>query len=616
MDVKQKIMGPDVARRLLLGWLLGTTAAYGALTEGERDLGGLEGLARVSLLRVILIAVCTAGALQWLGRYRDTARRERWAILAVYTVYAGMALDSSFSWGLLGGCLLLFVCLLVYGLRGWEDAPEPAGQRRAAAGWRWLTALLTAAFFLFTACWGIGRVYTFSAPTYDMGIFSQMFYYMKQTGLPLTTLERDGLLSHFAVHVSPIYYLMLPFYCLAPRPETLAALQAAVLASAVVPLWMLGRRHGLTGAQRTLCCAALLLYPAFSGGTGYDLHENCFLTALILWLFYGLDTGRRGLTVLSALLTLAVKEDAAVYVAVVGLWRLLTGAVADTAKRRRCLADGAALLGGALACFFLVTGYLDRQGQGVMTYRYENFIYDDSESLLTVVKAVLMNPMKAVSESLEWEKLPFLAMTLGPLLGLPLLTRRYTRYVLLIPYILVNLMSDYQYQHNIFFQYTFGSTAFLMYLTVVNLADLRGDLRRVLVLAAVCCLSAVCFGKMVVPEAAPYPTQAARYHDHYQRLWQTLEQVPEQAGAAATTFYTTPLSGRRELYDIRYGTAAHLLQAEYVVMNPTAEKDFQAYASRAGGDGYENLTVLLEQSGYTLWQEVPGYLTIYRREGA
>ena len=41
-----------------------------------------------------------------------------------------------------------------------------------------------------------------------------------------------------------------------------------------------------------------------------------------------------------------------------------------------------------------------------------------------------------------------------------------------IPYVLVNLMSDYTYQHDIFFQYTYGSTAFLFYLSVINYEDI------------------------------------------------------------------------------------------------------------------------------------------------
>ena len=44
------------------------------------------------------------------------------------------------------------------------------------------------------------------------------------------------------------------------------------------------------------------------------------------------------------------------------------------------------------------------------------------------------------------EKIAFFFLTMGPLLFLPLCTRRYERLVLLIPFLLVNLMSDYTYQ--------------------------------------------------------------------------------------------------------------------------------------------------------------------------
>ena len=318
-------------------------------------------------------------------------------------------------------------------------------------------------FFLFVSAWTVCRVRAFSTPTFDFGIFSQMFYNMKETGLPMTTVERDGLLSHFAVHMSPIYYLMLPFYCIAPRPETLQVLQAAVMTSAVLPLWKIGKLHGLSGLQRTLFCVLLMVYPAFSGGVGYDIHENCFLTPLILWLLYGIDKKSTSITAVSAALTLLVKEDAEVYVGI-ALWLLLRSVLRRQEGEKWGLIAGSGMLVGAIAYFFTVTGYLAENGDGVMTYRYNNFIYDGSASLVTVVKAVLMNPMKALYECVDEEKLKFIGQTMVPLLGLPLLTRRFERYVLLIPYVLINLMSDYQYQHNIYFQYAFGSTACLMYL--------------------------------------------------------------------------------------------------------------------------------------------------------
>ena len=79
---------------------------------------------------------------------------------------------------------------------------------------KWLTPrrswmILAAAaglWFLFTASMTILRYRLNYASAYDFGIFSQMYYYMDKGLTPLTTCERDGLLSHFAVHLSPVFY--------------------------------------------------------------------------------------------------------------------------------------------------------------------------------------------------------------------------------------------------------------------------------------------------------------------------------------------------------------------------------------------------------------------------
>ena len=88
--------------------------------------------------------------------------------------------------------------------------------------------IISAAVIAYITCL---RYKTYSAPNYDFGIFCQMFHYMKTTGLPMVTCERNELLSHFAVHISPIYYILLPFYYIFPSPLTLQIGQAVVLAS-------------------------------------------------------------------------------------------------------------------------------------------------------------------------------------------------------------------------------------------------------------------------------------------------------------------------------------------------------------------------------------------------
>lgn len=150
-----------------------------------------------------------------------------------------------------------------------------------------------------------------------------MYYYMDKCLSPLTTCERDGLLSHFAVHLSPVFYVLLPFYKLVPRPETLLVLQSLVVISGMVPLCLLTRAFGFTRPQ-TLCFGLMYcLYPAFMGGCFYDFHENKFLAVIILWCMYFLETGHFKSMLASAALLLMVKEDAPVYAACIGLYLFL-----------------------------------------------------------------------------------------------------------------------------------------------------------------------------------------------------------------------------------------------------------------------------------------------------
>ncbi len=613
MEEEKKTL-PDLIRKLAAAWLMAVLMEYFLLPAGLRNLSGLSGLTQMSLARVAAVtALLFTGMLLVPVRF-SSAGAERWCITVTFAILAAMSLAASRSWPYFAICCLLMLGFTIYSACGWDASPEPAGDTAPEKKtYLWVTAALAVAFFLFVSAWTVCRIYSFSTPSFDFGIFSQMFYYMKKTGLPFTTVERDTLLSHFRVHVSPIYYLMLPFYWLVPKPATLQVLQAAVLASAVIPLWKLGTVHGLKSWQKMAFCGLLLLYPAYSGGASYDIHENCFLTPLILWLFYGIDKKNAPITASAAALTLLVKEDAAVYVAVIALWLLVRSLLRNQKGEKWGVVAGAAMLAVSIGWFFLVTGYLANVGDGVMTYRYNNFIYDGSGSLMTVIKAVMMNPMKAVYECVDPEKLQFIALTVLPLLGLPFLTRRYERYLLLIPYLLVNLMSDYQYQHDIFFQYTYGATACMFYLAVVNLADFRIGWQKLGALAVAGAVSVGCFCANIVPVAVRYPRQCAQYSDYYQSIRDALDTIPQDASVATYTFYSTYLSQRDQLYDLYFYYEDHLLECDYVVIGEGAQ--YKRFAD-SGGNGKENLKAILRANEYEIYQEVPGVLTIYvnRRE--
>ncbi len=589
---------PRLARKALLAWFFAAGVCYLLLPAQAKDLSGTAALEALYPPGMALLFLGVLAGLLFLP-VPETA--ERYGIPAALALVMVPALFANFSWPLTAAVGLVLALGLAYARYGYgREAPAPPKPVHSPAG-VWV-GVLAVVFFVAVSLWTGARVLTFSAPSFDFGIFSQMFYYLKTKGLALTTLERDGLLSHFQVHMSPIFYLLVPIYALFPYPVTLQICQAAIMASAAWPLYLLAQRRGLPGWESFAVCAMLLLNPGYGGGAGYDFHENAFLAPLLLWLFYAMDRKWPYAAGLFALLTLLVKEDAAVYVAVVGLYHLLAAPVSRDGRFRGLM--GAALLAVSVVWFLIATGFLARFGDGVMTYRYENFFFGGKQGLFTVIQAALLCPMKAAAECLEPEKLGYLAFTLLPMLP-AVLTRRYHRLVLLLPYCLVNLMSDYTYQHQLYFQYSFGSLACLAYLAAVNLRDLPSW--RPLAAAGMVGAAIACFGFTVAPQGWYYSTEFVQYYDNFRAVSAALHAIPEDAKVAATTFYTTPLSQREVLYDLDYASKEHLFSCDLFALDPRWKDSFAKFG------GFDALKADLLSRGYAEWEAIPGVLVIFSK---
>jgi len=552
-------------RHILSAWLIAAAIEFLLVPTSLKSPTHMHSIAQMSLLRLLCITGVIAVTFDYLTRFQQFQRIERWILPGAFALLSVLSLITRWSLLLAGLCALVLVILCVYALRGWNNAPLPTPTpKKAKKRYFWLTLGLSLCVFLFMSIWSVCKHLSYHTYSFDFGIFVQMFHNMKTTGLPTTTLERDQILSHFNVHVSPIYYLMLPFYWLFPSPLTLQVLQAAVIVSAVIPLWKLAGHHGLSGLQRFLICSALLLAPALSAGVNYDLHENCFLTVLILWLFYGIDAKKLPTLTVAAVLTLLVKEDAPVYVAVIGLWQMVSGLLH---RQRWSIKTGSVLLGGAVVYFLGVTAYLANFGDGVMSTRYLNFMTSQDGSLLSVMKCILLSPMKAIYECATMDKIKYVIQTLLPLLALPLLTRRFERCLLLIPYVLVNLLSDYPHQFDILCQYNFGTLAFLIYLTVVVLSEWRLSRRRTMALLASVVASGALFYMIPLKKGVNYSLTYLYSRETYRQIDQILETIPEDSSVCSAPRFSPHIASRTTLYDLEYCSSEHLLGCEYVVVD-------------------------------------------------
>lgn len=395
-------------------------------------------------------------------------------------------------------------------------------------------------------------------PNFDFGIFCQMFHNMKETGLPLTTCERNGLLSHFAVHISPVYYLLLPAYMVFPTPYTLIIGQAVVVASGVFPLLLLCRRYGLSNKASMVMTLLYAAYPALSAGCLYDMHENCFLAPLLLWMFCAYEYKKTWLTLAAALLVLTVKEDAAAAVAIFALYVLFS---------RRDAKRGLLLLGMALLWFGVALWLLDTYGEGGMVGRYAEYQYGDG-GLLSIAKTLAVNPGLFLRRVLygtaqnPTEKLWYLVQVAVPLLPLLGTTRRFSRYILLLP-VVINLLSNWPYQYNITFQYTFSVSAFFLYLCVMNAADRKPVARRAGVTWAA--LAAVMLYTMVFWPSVTSAIQ--RYKNNIETcrtLDAVLETIPDDAAVTCSTFLLPHLAERAVLYEDVYHAE---MDADYLVID-------------------------------------------------
>ena len=448
-------------------------------------------------------------------------------------------------------------------------------------------------FTVFVGAVGVLRYKTFSSPNFDFGIFCNMFHNLRTHFRPVTTCERDVYLSHFSVHVSPIYYVLYPVYCIFPSGITLQLSQTVLLASGVIPVFLICKKYRLTNFGTVLVSVVYALSPVLVSGTNYDFHENCFLVPLLLWMFYFFEKEKYIPFAVFAALTLCVKEDAAVYVAFFALYMIL--------DRKKVLAGSITGI-AAVVYFVCAVSYLTKYGTGAMTSRYSNFIVADG-GIAEMIKNILADPAYVFSQlfmskdhSYSDKILFILQMTL-PLGFLPFTAKKPSRLILLLPMVLVNLMTLYTYQYQIGYQYSFGSFAFLFYMSVINLSELR-SLRARFALNTAVVITAMCFVFAVMPRFSHYVNLYKSGRDNYAVMETALEAIPQDKSVVCSSFLLPHLAERDEIYEVEYHDPGKRGLSDYVILDmryPVSREYIEKYADL----GYE-ITYTAENNGREL----------------
>jgi uncharacterized membrane protein len=213
-----------------------------------------------------------------------------------------------------------------------RTSASPQGIPRALPAWLVpaLCGLATAVFFLQSA----NRYWGFGAGSKDLGLFFQTHWLIAH-GLPPQNTVMG--MHALADHMELLDYLVAPLLHVHDGPETLLFVQALAVASAVFPLFWMGR-HLLESSRAGLAAALVwLLAPDLHLGLMFDYNPTLLGAAGLLWTAWALFCSRLGVALPIALLTCLSKENTCLYVVVLGGVAALRGV-----PRRRALGVAAA----------------------------------------------------------------------------------------------------------------------------------------------------------------------------------------------------------------------------------------------------------------------------------
>lgn len=450
--------------------------------------------------------------------------------------------------------------------------------------------------FTFVGATTVLRYVTYSNSTFDFGIFAQMYEYMKQKGTVDTTVERNYLLSHYGVHFSPIFYLGLPIYFIFSSPVTVQLIQALMIALPLIPITLLCRKYKMSYWMTIAISLLYALYPATAGGAMYDMHENCFLTFMVLMTVWAVEKKKNALMIIFMILTFFVKEDAAIYIIVLGAYFLFS---------RKDKKRGIILMVSGVVYFLIATTIVSSYGLGILDNRFYNLYFNPEGGLEQIIQTILINPAYVLEQIVKndnaeaMDKIKYIMLMIIPMAGALFTTgKKYSRYILLAPFVVINLITIYPYIHDISFQYNFGVIALFMYMIIMNMADIKVEKAK-----TIACVSVICAGVLFAGTMAPKLTY---YSEKYkldkatiQELDKAMDMIPENASVSASGFFVPHLSKNLMLYD-QY----HLendIYTEYLVVDQRNASEAEKFANILSSGKYESI------------YNVPGIVQIYRR---
>lgn len=455
---------------------------------------------------------------------------------------------------------------------------------------------------VFISVFSVYRHKNFGTSTHDFGLFVQMYYSLAKDLTAVTTCERDRSLSHFYIHASYIFYLLVPIYKAFPKEETLLISQAVLAMGGAIPMFLIAKRHNLKGVALIFMGFAYTFCVGLISPCGYDFHENAFLPTLLMWLLWAVDSRKYVLFYIFSVLVCIVKEDAPLYVVCIGMYMFFDN------KKKKGRINGLIMSLFAGAYMMFITDWLTKNGDGQMmtSTRFGLLMIDSEGGLKEVIKNVLIDPAYFFSLFVKEQTIPFFLQVMFPLLFMPFFTKKIHRFMLMIPFVIMNLVvgAGYGYAANVGYQYIFGPVCLLLYMCIINIDDMGQTKKQEIPVLLGTAALIVSLGS-VSHNISSYESHQ-NSAEYFANLEEMLDEIPQDAAVACDTWLLPHIADRDEVYLLDGGD----YNAETNEIIEPERYDF--FVVPVGTELTNNLLPLFDEMGITLYDEIPGRIQIYK----
>jgi uncharacterized membrane protein len=340
----------------------------------------------------------------------------------------------------------------------------------------------------------------------------------------------------FGDHTSFILLLLVPIYWVYPHVAALLVIQSAALALGALPVYLLARRLLHDNIASTLLAAAFLLNPALQGGNIEQFHPECFLVPLVGFAIYAAVTSKRKLLIVTVVLCLLVKEDAALLVVPLGLW----------VAYRRDRALGLKVMAGGVLAGLIATEVVIRTFLGTPSLYTSSLLpFGGVNGFLST----LLRKPGQVADYLTSGSRPFYLWQMS-FPSAFLFLRAPSIAAIGLAVAAENVVSNLLYQHEIRYHYSLSLAAVLAMGTVFAIGALKAQRHRVLAVGAVAwCSLYACFlwGAFPLLSVNKVPHLSPSAHA-VQDMNAVQAALPANAVVSASDFFVTHVDHRQRAY--------------------------------------------------------------------